>query len=748
MTDALLSQPASRPAATQTARELVRLARGCAAISVLVGVIVLIGWALDIPVLKSVLPIWVTMKANTAACFVLAGVALWLKTRAPDPPANAPTPGRWDRVRGHAANLCAGTVLLAGALTLVEYAIGIDLGIDQLLFREHAGAVYTSHLGRMAPNTAMSFGLIGLALLLLDLRTRGGWYPAQVLTLLQGTVALFALIGYLYGASVFLGFSTFTKMAAHTAVTFLAISFGLLLARPNHGIAAVAAGEDAAGVLLRRLLPLLIVIFTVLGWLRLFGEQQGLYPPEVGTAFRITLTIVITIAIVYRMARTLRDQELRRRQAEEALRRLNAELEHKVSDRTAQLDAAFEALRGERDFASAVLHTIGALVVVLDREGRIVRFNRACEQTTGYEFLDVRRRLFWDIFLVPEERQSVSTVFHRLRAGDFPQTHENFWLTRDGARRLIAWSNTCITDADGIVEYIIGTGIDITERHAAEDALRRAHSELEARVQQRTAELAAANRELEAFSYSVSHDLRQPLCSIDGFSHALLDDCRHLLNDQAMEYLQRVRRAAGRMSDLIDALLKLSRVTRSDIRCEAVNLADLARTIAASLRLQAPERKVEWIIPPRIDARGDPALLQIALENLLGNAWKFTGNHPHPRIEFGALSGAQFASAFPELPETAALAAPDAPPVAVPPDATVYFVRDNGAGFDSAYAAKLFGAFQRLHSADEFPGTGIGLATVQRIVHRHGGRVWAYGKPGAGATFCFELGAATHEKGA
>jgi len=231
-------------------------------------------------------------------------------------------------------------------------------------------------------------------------------------------------------------------------------------------------------------------------------------------------------------------------------------------------------------------------------------------------------------------------------------------------------------------------------------------------LQRLSSELAAANKELDAFTYAVAHDLRAPLRAIDGFCQMLQSECGKRFGERATDLLGRMLTSAQQMRQLIDGLLSLSRITRSPINRRTVNLSRLAQTIADQLHQSAPERPADFAIQPHLAANGDPDLLRVVLTNLLGNAWKYSRKKPHTRIEFAAVPAA---------------------------GATAYVVRDNGAGFDMAYVSKLFGVFQRLHSDREFEGTGVGLTIVQRIVHRHGGRVWAEGQVDHGAAFYFTL---------
>ncbi|PZD74457.1 Phytochrome-like protein cph1 [Acaryochloris thomasi RCC1774] len=307
----------------------------------------------------------------------------------------------------------------------------------------------------------------------------------------------------------------------------------------------------------------------------------------------------------------------------------------------------------------------------------------------------------WVNRLHPDDLALAETVSQQALQGEKEYDTEFRVVHTDGAVRCIKANALVQHNSQGEAQRMIGINYDITDRQRAEEQIRRYTTQLE-----------ASNRELESFSYSVSHDLRGPLRAIDGFSQALLEDCGDQLDQDGQDYLGRIRKNIDRMGTLIDDLLRLSRVSRSEIRYATVNLSHLAQEIVHELHTLEPERRVNVVIAPNAQVSADATLMRIVLTNLLQNAWKFTSHRSVAQIEFG----------FNRFK-----------------DKTVYFIRDNGAGFDMAYAKMLFGVFQRLHSAHEFPGTGIGLATVQRTIHRHGGTVWAEGAVNKGATISFTV---------
>jgi PAS domain S-box-containing protein len=354
---------------------------------------------------------------------------------------------------------------------------------------------------------------------------------------------------------------------------------------------------------------------------------------------------------------------------------------------------------GARQFRE-LADSMPQIVWEADPDGHFDYYNRRWYEFTGRPEGVTGDESWTDVVHPDDQKECLERWHSATKSGDAYEIEYRL-KERTGAYQWFLRRALPVRDPAGRITRWYGTCTNIDSVKHTEDVLRRANIETD-----------ASNRELESFSYSVAHDLRSPLRSIDGFSQAILEDNADQLDAQGKENLARVRTAAQRMGHLIDGLLSLSRVSRAELRREHVNLTRVARAIGGRLQEADEQRDVELVVQEGLMVEGDANLLVAVMENLLGNAWKFTGRQPKARIEVG-LTRKDGQSA--------------------------YFVRDNGAGFDMAYAGKLFGAFQRLHGVAEFPGTGIGLATVQRIVRRHGGQVWAEGEDGRGATFFFTL---------
>jgi len=408
----------------------------------------------------------------------------------------------------------------------------------------------------------------------------------------------------------------------------------------------------------------------------------------------------------------------------------------------------FEETERLKVFNESIVQSMAEALCVEDAAGVLAFVNPAMEELLGYGSDELVGQP-WQTIVPPDEAGRLQGKVAQRRL-NVSERYEARLRARDGREIPVLVSARPLFEG-GAFAGVLAAFTDITERKRAEEALRSAHDQLEQRVQERTAELAfanealkvevaerkraeeevrwlneeleqrvlertaelqAVNKELEAFAYSVSHDLRAPLRSVEGFSQILLEDYVDSLDEEGQDYLRRVRAASQRMAHLIEDILALSRITRREMCREEVDLSALVREVAAELEQCDPERQVAFVIQEGVIVHGDAGLLRAVLENLVGNAWKFTAHHPRANIEFG---------------------------VTRQNGKSAYFVRDDGAGFDMAYAEKLFMAFQRLHSVTEFEGTGIGLATVQRIIHRHGGRVWAEGAVEHGATFYFTV---------
>lgn len=649
------------PAAEDGAPRGRRRARLAGGLAVMAGLLVLLGWAADWQVLRRLVPGAVSMNPLTAICFMLAGLALMAR--------NDHRVARCCRPAEAGALL----VVVTGLGKLFAYAGGLSFGPDQWLFHARLAEDVPGFVNQIAPNTALNFVLLGAGLLLPA--QRGGFLRGvRDLALLAVLLsALLAIIGYAYRVQWLYGVDIFIPMALPTALLFALLAAGTLGERPEHGgLAALLASRSPGGMLLRRLLPAFVLVFFLLGWLRLAGERHGLYDADMGTTLYTFFSILLLSGLIWWSARSLHLADLRRARTEADLER----------------------------FFELSLDLLG----IAGLDGRWRRINPAFTDLLGHDRETFLATPFLDM-VHPDDRAATLAEVEKLGRGEPTLHFTNRYRHRDGSWHWIAWKCSPFP-AEGL---LYASGRDVTRAKAAAEETRRVNEEL----LKKTTQLEAANKELESFSYSVSHDLRAPLRGIAGFALALEDHAAAVLDDTARSHLRRVRSATDRMSDLIDDLLKLSRLTRAEMRLETVDLSALAESVLAVLREREPERRVGTQVAPGLVARGDPALLRILLENLLGNAWKFSSRNAAAAIEVGR-----------EVAEDGAPA---------------FYVRDNGVGFDMRYVHKLFSPFQRLHAQNDFPGTGIGLAIVQRVAARHGGRVWAEARPSGGACFHFQL---------
>ncbi|WP_413173136.1 PAS domain-containing protein [Anabaena azotica] len=373
------------------------------------------------------------------------------------------------------------------------------------------------------------------------------------------------------------------------------------------------------------------------------------------------------------------------------------------------------ALQHSQERYRSLVQATTQVIWITDATGKFTTVQESWEAFTGQTFTEYQG-LNWQYSLHPDDRERTIKIWLQAIAKNCLYENECRICDSNGEYHCFWVRALPVLETDGSIREWVGACTNITVRKQTELEIRQLNEQLEERVQQRTAELIAANKELEAFSYSVSHDLRAPLRGIDGFSKTLLERYQDQLDERGQHYLTRIRAGTQRMGELIDNLLQLSRVTRTPIRYAQVNLSAIAQEIAQQLSENEPERQVQWLISPDLIVWGDAQLLRIVMENLFNNAWKFTSTKIQTKIELSCI--------LLENNNHSRL---------------TYMITDNGVGFDQAYANKLFQAFQRLHTVEEFPGTGIGLATVQRIVRRHGGDVWANGVIGERATFYFTL---------
>lgn len=627
-------------------------------------------------------------RPNSAVCLVLGALALFAdRYRA-----------RWPWLLA-ARQVGAAVMMLVAALTQVEYLLSKDFGIDEWLVPGWRGPAL--EVERMAPQAGVAFLLLGAALLLLDVETRRHRPVGAFFAFAAGPIGLVPLLGFAFGSRLLYGIPTFPPLAISSCLGVVLLSAGVVFARPKSDVVSVLASPTAGGRAARLLLPVGVVVPSGLGLLLAAGLKTGAYEPLFAFAALVAALVTILCAAIWWSA-------LRLQSAEQVQSSLTRELAQETESARALKDALSRARASEQ-----LLHTMfdsirDYAIITLDAKGLVTSWNAGAQRLKGWAPSEIVGRHF-SAFFTPEDvaegkpQRLLDTAWRTGHSED-----EGLRMRKNGER---FWADAVVTPLyadDGSLLGFVKITRDFTERRQAEQALRATQARLERSLLERS----AAVEELEAFSYSVSHDLRAPLRWLDGYSQALEEDYGQKLDEDGRALVKTVRESAQAMGRLIDAMLQLSRVTRGELRRVPVDLAALANTIVEQLRHDTPGRQVDVTIADGLTVEGDEALLNQVLANLLGNAWKFTRKVPHPRLELGRVEK-------------------DGQPA--------FFVRDNGAGFDPAFAGKLFRAFERLHTTAEFEGTGIGLAIVQRVVRRHGGRVWAESAVGQGTTFFFTL---------
>ncbi len=744
------------------------------------GLAVLAGWAADLDALKRVLPGAASMKANAALCFVALGLALRLLAEERIP----------------AARGLAGAVAVLAGLTFLQYVFHADFGIDQLLVRDAGGG---AHPGRSSPATATAQVLLAAAFLLLAAGRAGA---GQAAALAAGAVGLVGLLGYLFGLAALYAVAPFGTLSLHSSALIVLLAAGALCTRAEAGFVREICTPGPGGRMARVMLAC-IALLVPLAWLRLKGEQAGLYSTAFGLVLMVLIALTVLATAVWFLARSLNRSEADLRLADQVIDSMNEGLtitdaeggilrvnagftritgyaaaevvgrNPRLLQSGAQGKAFYRAMweellaRGHwsgeiinrrrsgelypellsisaiRDDAGRTTHYVGVFADLSERLARERQVRQLADRLDlalqaghiGTWHFDPSSGEFecdgallalhgLDAMGAPlplglllkrvhaEDRIRVRAAFENCAFDGTPLDIEYRVIPESGELRYVAARGHARSAGPGRAEAA-GACWDITERRQSEEKIRALNDGLERRVAERTLQLEAAVKELEAFSYSVAHDLRAPLRGLDGFSQILMEDYASRLDAEAQDHLLRIRAASQRMGGLIDNLLDLSRLMRAELRPEPVDLSRLAKEVVATLRAEEPQRRVEVAIAPNLCATADPTLALVIVDNLLRNAWKFTARTDAARIEFESRAA-----------EDGALE---------------YVVRDNGAGFDMRFADKLFKPFQRLHQEREFPGSGIGLASAARAVQRHGGRIRAEGAVGRGAAIYFTL---------
>ena len=659
-------------------------------VSLFIGLIVAVGWIFDIALLTTLLPGLPEMKFNSALCFIFSGVCILSYS------------SKYNTVF---QSLAIATFLI-GFITLFQYILSINLYIDELFITENKLDQFSSHPGRMSPFTALSFSSIGFILLFYNSTQKFVIFLVESLKIIIFYIAFLAFIGYLFGIKTLFFLAEYTYISLPTSLGIILLITALYLLDKNNFYNKILWSKGSGGIMVRKIIPFSLFL-PILAGLVIFNSSIFAEEEQLAIVFYILLMIVLFTSIIWYNGYKLYvfDKQL-------------IKLTEELFDKTYQLEETNKSLLQEINNSKIITQQLNAseakyrtvtenvndLISILDKEGNYLFASNSSgdlldfgpEELLGTNLFDLIHQDYKIVF-EPLMQQilmgnEIGIITYKIKRKD----NNYIWFE----------STFKLSEIDGEA-VIISVSRDISQRVEAEETLK-----------ENTLQLEAANKELQAFSYSVSHDLRAPLRSITGFSRILVEEYESILDDEGKRLLQKVIKNSNKMGQLIDDLLAFSRLGRQEKIEDNIDIEALVKDAFNEIKHLYPDRKIRLNIKNPPLAFGDSSMLRQVIFNLVSNAIKYTGKKEEAIIEVGGSEKIGVVE---------------------------YYFKDNGAGFDMAYVDKLFGVFQRLHTLEEFEGTGIGLALVQRIINRHGGRVWAEGVVEEGATFYFTLPKKIHK---
>lgn len=764
------------------------------------GLIIFLGWALDISIFKTPGSYFSAVKTNTALCFIFLGLSLWFL----------------QEKRLNKRNLIIGQILaflaaLIGLLTLIEYLFNINLFIDEMIFSEPWGAIQTTNPNRMANTTAIEFLLIGVTLLIIDRVIWHDKFPAQYLMVIPGSITLLIALGYVFNTSLY-NLQLGNIPSPYTTILFILLFFGVLFSRPNKGIMALLTSKRISGAFGRRILLAVIFIPLITGFLFLLGQLSGLYDEAFGFALMTFITIILLLLIALNSMISLDKADITRLKAEKALIESKSfldEIINSISDpvfvkdrqhRWVLLNDAYcqfmgysrDELLGKSDYdffpeneaevfwrkdeevfvsgdenineeeftdsdnnlhiivtkktlyadISGEKYIVGIIreitqikeaqraikeseekyrelvenanssIVKMDKNGNITFFNEFAEKFFGFSKEEIIGKNVVGT-IVPDTESSgrnlKKLVYEILKNPEAYHCHENENITKENKRVWVSWANRSIYNEKGELTGVLSVGTDITER-----------KQIEKDRENLIIELERSNDELRQFAYITSHDLQEPLRTIASFTQLLERRYKGQLDKDADEYIEFIVEGSKRMKEMIQGLLEYSKIGKTEKGMKPVKTENILEKVISNLITSIEENNATITHDPLPEVVGDENQLIRLFQNLIGNALKFRKKDVPPKIHISAV-----------LDEN---------------NNYIFSIADNGIGMDLKFKDRIFEVFKRLHTIDQFEGTGIGLAISKRIIEKHGGKIWVESKHGMGSVFYFTLKSAKKEK--